>query len=79
MNMVNGLPEQIKVKALKGFRGSVAGRFVTVNPGDVVTVSRELAVDLRQASKAVMTDEPENIQKNYMPERKRSKQLAAAK
>lgn len=80
--MAETLPEQIKVEALKGFRGHVKGAFTIVNPGDVVVVSRALAVELRMANKAVMTDKPERIQENYLPERKRPAALtgkAAAK
>lgn len=67
------VPEFVRVRALKGFRAKVKGVYSIVNPGDVVTVEGPVAVDLRVANKAVMTDEPEKTQANYLPERKRSK------
>lgn len=72
------VPELVRVRALKGFRAQVNGVFSIVNPGDVVTVAKAVAVDLRQSNKAVMTTDPENIQKNYLPERKRPKAVEKA-
>jgi hypothetical protein len=69
--MAESLPDLIRVEALKGFRGHVNGKFMIVNPGDVVTVSKALAVELRTANKALMTDKPERLQEHYLPERKR--------
>lgn len=75
------IPDMVRVRALKGFRAVVKGQYSIVNPGDVVTVAKATAIDLRQANKAVMTDEPEKVQKDYLPERKRPKTIdkAAAK
>lgn len=76
------LPDEIRVEALRGFRAHVNGRFIVVNPGDVVTVARATAIDLRMANKAIMTDKPMKVQENYLPERKRpasSAKSAAAK
>jgi hypothetical protein len=66
------LPEQIRVKAMKGFRAMADGQFGVVNPGDVVVVDRLVALELRAAQKAVMTDEPLKRQKDYVPERKKN-------
>lgn len=73
------VPEFVRVKALKGFRAKVKGVYSIVNPGDVVMVEGPVAVDLRVANKAVMTDEPEKTQVNYLPERKRPKAAKEAK
>lgn len=73
MNPNQVLPEVIRVRALKGFRAHVDGRFGIVNPGDVVEVTKEVAVDLRMGQKAVMTDAALHRDKNYMPEHKRQK------
>lgn len=70
--MTETLPDYIRVEALKGFRAHVDGRFAIVNPGDVVEVSRATAIDLRMANKAIMTDKKPNVQKDYLPERKRT-------
>lgn len=67
------LPEIIRVEALKGFRASIGGTFGVVNPGDVVEVPLQVAVDLRTAHKAVMTDKELRRQTGYLPERKRAK------
>lgn len=67
------LPEIVKVKALRGFRGMVKGKYTNVNPGDVVPVDKKLAIELRISQKAVMTDEPEKIQEDYLPQRKRER------
>lgn len=72
------IPDMVRVRALKGFRSPVNGVFSVVNPGDVVTVPKAVAVDLRQSNKAVMTTDPETIQKNYLPERKRPKTVEKA-
>lgn len=65
------LPETIRVRALKGFYAHVDGRLSVVNPGDVVEVPQALAMELRHASKAVMTDADMKRQKAYLPERKK--------
>jgi hypothetical protein len=70
------LPEIIRVEALKGFRAVVNGQFGVVNPGDVVEVPLQTAIDLRVAKKAVMTDKDLKRQKDYLPERKRPKDQA---
>lgn len=67
------IPDHVRVRCLRGFRGPVDGRFTNVNPGDVVTVTKELAVELRTANKAVMTQDPLKVQKDYLPERKRER------
>ncbi len=66
------LPEAIRVRAQKGFRAPVDGIFGIVNPGDVVEIPRALAMELRAAGKAVMTEEPLKRQKDYLPERKKA-------
>ena len=66
------LPDIIRVEALKGFRARVGGRMEIVNPGDVVDVEKETAVDLRMAHKAVMTEKDLKRQSSYLPERKRA-------
>lgn len=66
-----GVPDFVKVECLKGFRAHVDGKFTIVNPGDVVTVAKATAIDLRLSQKAVMTDKAERVQKDYLPERKR--------
>lgn len=78
------LPEVIRMRALKGFRATVDGQFGIVNPGDVVDIPRTLAMEMRAAGKAVMTEEQPKRQKDYLPARKKegkaadpvSKQLA---
>lgn len=72
------IPDMVRVRALKGFRAVVKGQYSIVNPGDVVTVPKATAIDLRQANKAVMTDEAEKTQQNYLPERKRPKTIEKA-
>lgn len=68
----DAIPDHVRVRALKGFRGHVDGRFQEVKPGEVVTVTKELAIDLRQSLKAVMTqDEVVRHPKGWLPERKR--------
>lgn len=63
MSPNQGLPDIIRVKALKGFRGLADGTFGIVNPGDVVDVPRELAFELRAANKAVaVTDERKRVE-----------------
>jgi len=73
-----GLPEIVRVKALRGFRGLIEGVQGEANPGDVVDVPRELAIGLRYGNKAVMVD-PEKVakkrQENYLPARKKDKPL----
>lgn len=66
------LPEMIRVRALKGFRASLDGVFAIVNPGDVVEISRTLAMEMRAANKAVMTEDPVKRQKDFLPERKKT-------
>lgn len=66
------LPEIIRVRALKGFRAHVNGQFGIVNPGDVVEIPTVLAMEMRAANKAVMTDEDLKRQKSYLPERKKN-------
>jgi hypothetical protein len=66
------IPDHVRMKALKGFRGQVDGRFQEVKPGEIVTVTKELAIDLRQSQKAVMTtEEVLRHPKGWLPERKR--------
>lgn len=65
------LPETIRVRAIKGFRGVIDNVFGVASPGDVVHVPRALAMELRGAGKAVMTDEQPKRQDNYLPERKK--------
>ena len=66
------IPDHVRVKVLRGFRGPVDGRFQEVKPGEVVTVTRELAIELRQSLKAVVTtDELARHPKGWLPERKR--------
>ncbi len=67
-----GLPEIIRVQALKGFRGNIDGAFGVASPGDVVDVPRDLAVTLRFGNKAIMVDpRKEKVrQANYLPKRK---------
>jgi len=77
VNPNQALPEVIRVEALKGFRASVNGQYGVVNPGDVVEVPLEVAIDLRTAHKAVMTQKELRRQTTYLPERKRK--LAAEK
>lgn len=72
------IPEMVRVRAIKGFRAPVKGVFSIVNPGDVVTIPKSVAIDLRQANKAVMTDEAEKTQANFLPERKRPKAASKA-
>lgn len=71
------IPDRVRVRALKGFRAHVNGQFSVVNPGDVVTVDKATAIDLRQSNKAVMTTDAERIQKDYLPERKRIQKAAS--
>jgi len=72
-NPNQALPETIRVEALKGFRAVIAGQFGVANPGDVVEVPLQVAIDLRVAGKAVMTDKDLKRQKDYLPERKRQR------
>lgn len=67
------LADLIRMEALKGFRAPVDGVFGIVNPGDVVEVPRAVAIDLRSANKAIMTEKAVRRQKDYLPERKRIK------
>lgn len=73
-----GLPEVVRVRALKGFRAVIDGQMGIANPDDVVDVSRSDAVTLRFGGKAVMVD-PSKVevkrQKDYVPERKKNKPL----
>jgi hypothetical protein len=73
----NALPEIIRMRALKGFRGQVDGQWGVVAPGDIVDVSRELAMTLRYGQKAVMV-EPSTEKKRaagpWIPERKKHPQ-----
>lgn len=55
---LENVPDVIKMKALRGWRGMVEGQFRVVEKGQVVNVAKELAVELRTYGKAVMTDEP---------------------
>lgn len=71
-NPNQALPEIIRVRAQKGFRAHVDGQFGVVNPGDVVEVPRVLAMELRGAQKAVMTDAEKVRQKDYLPARKKN-------
>lgn len=66
-----GLPEIIRVRAIRGFRGLIDGQFGVANPGDVVEVPRALAMEMRSCGRAVMTDAEKSRQKDYLPERKR--------
>lgn len=68
-----GLPEVVRVRAQRGFRGLINGKFDAASPGDVVDVPRALAMELRGAGKAVMTNEELLVQKGYVPERKKNK------
>lgn len=72
-----GVPEIVRVKALKGFRGLIDGSLGIANPGDVVDVPRDLAAAARFGGKAVMVDPvTEKVrQKDYLPERKKNKPL----
>lgn len=67
-----GLPEIIRVEVIRGFRGTIDGRFSEVAPGDVVEVPRPLAMEMRAAGRALMTDKPLHRQKDYLPERKKA-------
>jgi hypothetical protein len=55
---LDSIPDFIKMKALRGWRGTVDGRFLVIEKGQVVMVAKELAVELRTYGKAVMTEEP---------------------
>ena len=66
------LPDVIRMKALRGFRTQVGGRFSIVNPGDVVEVDKLTAMDLRLANKAISTSDPIKQDASYMPARKRA-------
>lgn len=70
------LPEVIRVRALRGFRASIDGVLSVVNPGDVVEVPRTLAMEMRAANKAVMTEDPLKRQKDFLPERKKAGKVA---
>lgn len=73
------LPEVIRMRALKGFRGVIDGAWGIANPGDVVDVPRDLAMTLRYGEKAVMV-EPQTKkvrQENYVPPYKRAPKLDA--
>lgn len=72
-----GVPEVVRVKALKGFRGLIDGSIGIANPGDVVDVPRDLAISVRFGGKGVMVDpSTEKVrQQNYLPERKKNKPL----
>jgi hypothetical protein len=70
------LPEVIRVRAQRGFRGPIDGKFSIASPGDVVEVPRALAMELRGAGKAVMTDEDLKRQAGYLPERKKGGKAA---
>ena len=70
------LPEVIRMQAQKGFRAHIDGKFGIVNPGDVVDVPRPLAMELRAAGKAFMTDADVKRQKEYLPERKKAGKAA---
>lgn len=73
MQMPNqGLPDVIRVQALRGFRGFIDGQFGIANPGDVVEVPRALAMEMRACGRAVMTDKEKHRAKDYLPERKRN-------
>lgn len=72
------LPEIIRVKALRGFRGHINGRFGVANPGDVVEVPRALAMEMRAVGRAVMTAEDLGQQSDYLPERKKPGNAKAA-
>lgn len=76
-----GLPETVRVRALKGFRGLIDGQMGVANPEDVVDVPRDLAVTLRFGGKAVMVN-PAEVEKkrqtNYLPERKKNKPVDPA-
>jgi hypothetical protein len=72
VNPNSQLPDIIRVRAVKGFRGPVEGRFTIVQPGDVVEIPRILAFELRAAGKAVMTDAELKRQKDYLPARKKN-------
>lgn len=54
----DGIPDFVRVKAQRGFRGIADGRFQEVKVGEVVEVSKALAVELRMSGKAHMTQEP---------------------
>lgn len=73
-----GLPETIRVRVQRGFRGLINGRFAIANPGDVVEVPRALAMEMRGSGRAVMSDEPLVTQKDYLPERKKPQARAKA-
>lgn len=75
-NPSQALHETIRVRALKGFRAIVDGQFGIVNPGDVVEIPRTLAMEMRAANKAVMTDAELKRQKDYTPERKKAARVA---
>lgn len=75
----DGIPDRVNMKALRGFYAPVNGRFMSVNPGDVVEVDKALAVDLRLAKKAVMVSEAPHMNKDYLPARKRPAGRAASK
>lgn len=70
----NGLPEIIRVKVIRGFRGEIDGKFGTCAPGDVVDVPRALAIEQRHAGRCVAAtgDEEPKRQLGYLPERKKN-------
>ena len=67
-----GLPDIIRVKVVRGFRGLIDGQFGVANPGDVVEVPRGLAMEMRGAGRAVMTNDDKHRDPKYLPERKRA-------
>lgn len=72
------LPETIRVLARRGFYAHVDGTLGVVNPGDVVELPRQFAMELRAAGKAVSTDKPLKRQADYVPERKKAARRSGA-
>lgn len=73
-----GLPEIIRVRAIRGFRGVVDGQFGIANPGDVVDVPRALAMEMRACGRALMTNDEKVRNVKYLPERKKPENKALA-
>jgi hypothetical protein len=71
---MNPQVKSTRVQATRGFRAHVNGQLIEVNPDDVVDLSVADAQMVVAAQKAmhVAADVKPRIQKDYVPERKRS-------
>lgn len=61
----------LKIKATKGFYAHTSTGFGVVNPGDVVSIDRQVATMLIASNKAQVTEEKESRATEYLPERKK--------